>query len=42
MLINKSGRLDGPGLLMISNQICENSCDKSHFIKAAPDYNTTL
>ena len=27
---------------MISNQISENSCDKNHFDKAAPDYSITL
>ena len=27
---------------MISNPISENSCDKNHFDKAAPDYNIAL
>ena len=27
---------------MISNRISENSCDKNHFDKAAPDYNIAL
>ena len=27
---------------MISKQISENSCDKNHFDKAAPDYNITF
>ena len=27
---------------MISNRISENSCDKNHFNKAAPDYNISL
>ena len=27
---------------MVSNRISENSCDKNHFDKAAPDYNIAL
>ena len=27
---------------MISNRISQNSCDKNHFDKAAPDYNIVL
>ena len=27
---------------MISNRIFENSCDRNHFDKAAPDYNIAL
>ena len=27
---------------MIRNRISENSCDKNHFDKAAPDYNIAL
>ena len=27
---------------MISNRISQNSCDKNHFHKGAPDYNTAL